>query len=132
MKHITIYALIALTINIFPIMAQDKIKQTAGRDQLGEFAPKFAQLNDDILFGEVWSRTEELSLRDRSLVTLTSLISQGLTDSSLAYHLQSARQIGITRARTSGGTGRPTKSSATISNFPTRKEHDSAPSSWLF
>ena len=97
MKHITIYALIALTINIFPIMAQDKIKQTAGRDQLGEFAPKFAQLNDDILFGEVWSRTEELSLRDRSLVTLTSLISQGLTDSSLAYHLQSARQNGITR-----------------------------------
>mgnify|MGYP001026571610 CR=1 FL=1 len=97
MKHITIYALIALSINIFTIMAQDKIKQTAGRDQLGEFAPKFAQLNDDILFGEVWSRTEELSLRDRSLVTLTSLISQGLTDSSLAYHLQSARQNGITR-----------------------------------
>ncbi len=97
MKHITIYVLITLSINIFTIMAQDKIKQTAGRDQLGEFAPKFAQLNDDILFGEVWSRTEELSLRDRSLVTLTSLISQGLTDSSLAYHLQSARQNGITR-----------------------------------
>lgn len=32
------------------------IKQTAGRDALGEFAPKFAQLNDDVLFGEVWSR----------------------------------------------------------------------------
>lgn len=60
-------------------MAQKKIKQTAGRDQLGTFAPKFAELNDDILFGEVWSRTEQLSLRDRSLVTITSLISQGIT-----------------------------------------------------
>lgn len=74
-----------------------KIKQTAGRDQLGTFAPKFAELNDDILFGEVWSRTEQLSLRDRSLVTITSLISQGITDSSLTFHLQSAKNNGITR-----------------------------------
>ena len=70
-------------------MAQEKIKQTAGRDQLGTFAPKFAELNDDILFGEVWSRTEQFGLRDRSLVTITSLISQGITDSSLTFHLQS-------------------------------------------
>ena len=69
-------------------MAQEKIKQTAGRDQLGDFAPKFAELNDDVLFGEVWSRTDRLGLRDRSLVTITSLISQGITDSSLTYHLQ--------------------------------------------
>lgn len=34
------------------------IKQTAGRDQLGDFAPKFAQLNDDILFGQVWNRKD--------------------------------------------------------------------------
>lgn len=44
------------------------VKQTAGRDKLGEFAPKFAELNDDVLFGEVWSREDKLSLRDRSLV----------------------------------------------------------------
>ena len=37
------------------------VKQTAGRDQLGEFAPKFAQLNYDVLFGEVWNREEKLS-----------------------------------------------------------------------
>ena len=78
-------------------MAQEKIKQTAGRDQLGTFAPKFAELNDDVLFGEVWSRTDRLGLRDRSLVTITSLISQGITDSSLTFHLQSARNNGITR-----------------------------------
>nr|WP_288608357.1 carboxymuconolactone decarboxylase family protein [uncultured Prevotellamassilia sp.] len=70
--------------------------QTAGRTQLGEFAPEFAHLNDDVLFGEVWSRNDLLSLRDRSLVTITSLISQGITDNSLKYHLQSAKNNGIT------------------------------------
>lgn len=85
----------------FNVMAQEKIVQTAGRDQLGEFAPKFAELNDDVLFGEVWSRTDRLSLRDRSLVTLTSLISQGITDSSLEYHLRTAKKNGITRTEIS-------------------------------
>lgn len=79
----------------------EKIVQTAGHDQLGEFAPEFAHLNDDILFGEVWSRNDLLSLRDRSLITITSLISQGITDSSLTYHLQTARKNGITRTEIS-------------------------------
>lgn len=83
-----------ITLNL---MAQQKIVQTAGRDALGDFASEFAHLNDDILFGEVWSRNDLLSLRDRSLVTITSLISQGITDSSLKYHLQSAKNNGITR-----------------------------------
>lgn len=73
------------------------VKQTAGRDQLGEFAPKFAQLNDDVLFGEVWSREEALSLRDRSLVTIVALMSQGLIDSSFEYHLATAKKNGITK-----------------------------------
>lgn len=79
------------------IMAQQKIKQTAGRTQLGTFAPKFAELNDDVLFGEVWSRNDLLSLRDRSLVTVTALISQGITDTSLIHHLTEAKKNGITR-----------------------------------
>ena len=83
-----------ITLNI---MAQKKIEQTAGRMQLGVFAPEFAHLNDDILFGEVWSRNDLLSLRDRSMVTITALISQGITDSSLKYHLQTAKNNGITR-----------------------------------
>ena len=58
------------------------VKQTAGHDALGTFAPKFAELNDDVLFGEVWSREKQLSLRDRSIVTVTALMAQGLTDSS--------------------------------------------------
>lgn len=97
MKIQMVLALAAWVINSTTIMAQETIKQTAGRDQLGEFAPKFAELNDDVLFGEVWSRTDKLGLRDRSLVTITSLISQGITDSSLTYHLQTAKQNGITR-----------------------------------
>mgnify|MGYP005773114975 CR=1 FL=1 len=97
MKTRFMLALVALALNTTTIMAQEKIKQTAGRDQLGDFAPKFAELNDDVLFGEVWSRTDRLGLRDRSLVTITSLISQGITDSSLTYHLQTARQNGISR-----------------------------------
>ena len=74
------------------------VKQTAGRRDLGEFAPKFAELNDDILFGEVWSREEKLSLRDRSLVTVVALMAQGLTDSSFQYHLITAKQNGVTRS----------------------------------
>ncbi len=74
------------------------VKQTAGRRDLGEFAPRFAELNDDILFGEVWSREEKLSLRDRSLVTVVALMAQGLTDSSFQYHLITAKQNGVTRS----------------------------------
>lgn len=73
------------------------IKQTAGRDALGEFAPKFAELNDDVLFGEVWSREEQLSLRNRSLVTIVALMAQGLTDESFRYHLMTAKKNGITK-----------------------------------
>lgn len=68
------------------------IKQTAGRDSLGEFAPKFAELNDDVLFGEVWSREDKLSLRDCSLVTVVALMAQGLTDESFRYHLTTAKK----------------------------------------
>ena len=72
-------------------------KVTAGRDQLGDFAPQFAQLNDDVLFGEVWARSEELSHRDRSLITVTALMTSGITDSSLAFHLQNAKRNGISK-----------------------------------
>ncbi len=74
------------------------IKQTAGHDALGEFAPEFAHLNDDILFGEVWSREDKLPLKLRSIVTVSALIGKGITDSSLTYHLREARKNGVTRA----------------------------------
>lgn len=76
-------------------------KQTAGRDALGEFAPKFAQLNDDVLFGEVWSREDKLSLKMRSIVTITALISKGIVDNSLMYHLTTAKNNGVTKTEMS-------------------------------
>ena len=72
-------------------------KVTAGRDALGSFAPKFAELNDDVLFGEVWSREKQLSPRDRSLITVTSLMANGILDSSLNFHMQKAKENGITK-----------------------------------
>lgn len=72
-------------------------KVTAGRDELGEFAPKFAQLNDDILFGEVWSREDKLSARDRSIVTVVALMASGILDSSLKFHLRNAKNHGVTK-----------------------------------
>ncbi|MHC5227936.1 carboxymuconolactone decarboxylase family protein [Enterococcus sp. LJL99] len=70
-------------------------KQTAGRDRLGTFAPKFAELNDDVLFGEVWSREQELSPRDRSLITCASLLTQGVPQ--LEAHLKMAKHNGVTK-----------------------------------
>jgi 4-carboxymuconolactone decarboxylase len=75
----------------------DMDKVTAGRDQLGSFAPKFAELNDDVLFGEVWSREEQLSARDRSIVTVTILMASGILDSSFRFHIQNAKNHGVTK-----------------------------------
>lgn len=71
-------------------------KVTAGHDELGKFAPKFAELNDDVLFGEVWSREDKLSPRDRSLITVTALMASGVLDSSLKYHIMKAKENGVT------------------------------------
>lgn len=73
------------------------MKQTAGHDVLGEFAPEFAHLNDDVLFGEVWSREDKLSLKLRSIATISALIGKGITDNSLHYHLATARKNGVTK-----------------------------------
>ncbi len=71
-------------------------KQTAGRDNLGKLAPKFAELNDDVLFGEVWSREAELSPRDRSMVTIAALFSAGLYP-QLKAHLALGKEHGVTK-----------------------------------
>lgn len=76
-------------------------KVTAGRDALGDFAPKFAELNDDVLFGEVWSRENELSPRDRSLITVSALMAGGILDTSLLHHIERAKANGVTQAEMS-------------------------------
>ena len=71
-------------------------KQTAGRENLGKLAPKFAELNDDVLFGEIWSREDKLSLRDRSMITISALMAQGLFP-QLKSHLILGKEHGITK-----------------------------------
>ncbi len=73
------------------------IKQTAGKNQLGDLAPKFAELNDDVLFGEIWSREDKLALRDRSIITITALMTKGIFDNSLKYHIENAKKNGVTK-----------------------------------
>ena len=76
---------------------REKIVQTAGRDQLGGFAPAFAHYNDDVLFGENWN-DQGIDLKTRCIVTLVALMASGVTDSSLVYHLENARAHGVTQA----------------------------------
>ena len=77
-------------------MNNEKIVQTAGRNNLGSFAPEFAHYNDDILFGENWNN-KGIPLKTRCIITVVALIAQGITDSSMKYHLQNAKNNGVTR-----------------------------------
>lgn len=74
----------------------EKIVQTAGRNALGEFAPDFAHFNDDVLFGENWNN-QDIDHKTRCLITVVALMSSGITDSSLIYHLKNAKSAGVTR-----------------------------------
>lgn len=71
-------------------------KVTAGRDNYGDFAPKFAELNDDVLFGQVWSREDQLPARERSIVTVTAVMASGVLNDALKAHIQRAKANGIT------------------------------------
>ena len=73
-----------------------KIVQTAGRNALGEFAPQFAHFNDDVLFGENWNKND-IDVKTRSIITVVALMAQGITDSSLKFHLQNAKDHGVTQ-----------------------------------
>ena len=74
----------------------ERVVQTAGRNALGEFAPEFAHYNDDVLFGENWNNGD-IDLKTRSMITVVALMASGITDSSLKYHLENAKQHGVTQ-----------------------------------
>lgn len=74
----------------------DKIVQTAGRDSLGDFAPDFAHYNDDVLFGENWNN-QDIDLKTRCIITVVALMASGVTDSSIKYHIENARDHGVTK-----------------------------------
>ena len=101
MNKKTFLAIAFACVNIIFALAEDtdkkdkmnKITQTAGRAQLGNFAPDFAHFNDDVLFGENWNNTD-IDLKTRSIITVVSLISLGITDNSLKYHLKNEKKNG--------------------------------------
>lgn len=76
-------------------------KITTGRDRMNDFAPKFAELNDDVLFGQVWSREVQLSPRDRSLITIAALVGSGILSGPLVNHIRMGRAHGITETEIS-------------------------------
>jgi 4-carboxymuconolactone decarboxylase len=70
-------------------------KQPSGVERMfGDFAPALVDYTDNLLFGEVWKRTD-LSPRDRSLVTVTALATSGNTE-HLTFHLPYAKDNGLT------------------------------------
>ena len=77
-------------------MKTERVVQTAGRNALGEFAPEFAHYNDDVLFGENWNNGD-IDLKTISMITVVALMASGITDSSLKYHLENAKQHGVTQ-----------------------------------
>jgi 4-carboxymuconolactone decarboxylase len=69
-------------------------RSTVGRERFGDIAPKFGQLTDDVLYGDVWARPG-LSRRDRSLVTVSALVAMNRPD-QLRSHIARARANGVT------------------------------------
>jgi 4-carboxymuconolactone decarboxylase len=69
-------------------------QQTPAQKMIGDFAPKFVSLTDDVLFGDVWER-EELSKRDRSLITVAALVTGGSLE-QMPGHIQRALDNGVT------------------------------------
>lgn len=63
---------------------------------IGDFAPKLVDLTDELLFGDIWRRPE-LAPRDRSLITVAALITNGSTD-QLRAHLGIAKANGLAEA----------------------------------
>jgi len=68
---------------------------TRAQQLMGDFAPKLAELTDNVLFGDVWERPG-LSKRDRSLITVSALIAMNRPD-QLRSHLARARDNGVTQ-----------------------------------
>ena len=107
-----------------------KIIQTAGRNALGEFAPEFAHFNDDVLFGENWNN-QNIDVKTRSIITVVALMASGITDSSLKYHLQNAKNHGVTQKEMVFPIGAPNDGFAPYFPAEVKHWHGAAPDEWF-
>lgn len=78
------------------LAAQAPTQVTIGRERLGKFAPKFAEINDDIVYGQIWSREKELPLRERSMITIAAMIAGGNFE-QLKFQMERAKEYGVTK-----------------------------------
>ncbi|MDO4904737.1 MAG: carboxymuconolactone decarboxylase family protein [Lautropia sp.] len=78
------------------LAAQAPTQVTIGRERLGKFAPKFAEINDDIVYGQIWSREQELPLRERSMITIAAMIASNNFD-QLKFQMERAKAYGVTK-----------------------------------
>src|SRR6202171_5592202 len=62
---------------------------------VADIAPKLAELTEQVLFGDIWERPG-LSKRDRSLITVASLVALNRTE-QLRFHLRRALENGVTK-----------------------------------
>ena len=108
----------------------EKIVQTAGRNALGKFAPEFAHFNDDVLFGENWNN-QDIGVKARSIITVVALMASGITDSSLKYHLQNAKNHGVTQKEMVFPIGAPNDGFAPYFPAEVKHWHGAAPDEWF-
>jgi 4-carboxymuconolactone decarboxylase len=80
-----------------PAPTSDAARARAMSDELASVAPKFVQLTNDVVFDDLWRRSD-LNPRDRSLVTITALAAMG-DDDQLAVYLRRGLESGLTRAQ---------------------------------
>jgi 4-carboxymuconolactone decarboxylase len=76
-------------------MKNTKSKPSTAKNLYGDIAPKLVELTDNVLFGDVWKRPQ-LSKRDRSLITVATLIALNRME-QLPFHLEKALSNGITK-----------------------------------
>lgn len=90
-------ALQAQVAAILPVPASDAARARAVTANIGPVAPKLAALTNDVLFADLWRRSD-LSPRDRSLVTIAALAANG-DEAGLAFHIDLGLENGLTRAQ---------------------------------
>jgi 4-carboxymuconolactone decarboxylase len=110
-----------------PAPAADAAEAKGLTESVGAVAPRFAQLTSDVVFGDLWRRPD-LSLRDRSLVTIVALAAMG-DDEQLAFYVDRGRESGLTQDQIAealthlgfyAGWSKATKAMTAIARMPGR------------
>ncbi|MDO4897136.1 MAG: carboxymuconolactone decarboxylase family protein [Moraxella sp.] len=78
------------------LASQAPTQVTIGQERLGAFAPQFADINDNLVYGQIWSRQQELPLRERSMITISAMMAHGDFE-QLKFQMERAKEYGVTK-----------------------------------